>query len=294
MISGFSAADAADATMRASGVMPSSLGLGVAHHDDRGGAVVQRAGVAGGDRAVGPEHRLQRRRASRRWCRRGGRRPCVTTVPSGVVTGVISRSKKPFSCDSTGPLLRPGGELVHLLAGHALGLGHVLGGLAHGDVDVGEARRRRPRRPGRPRARLRCAASASAKRVVRAGVGRAVHEAAHGLDAGGDEHVALAGLDRVGGHADRLQRRRAVAVDGDAGDVGMPASMRGDAGDVVARLAGRLAAAHDHVLDERGGRAAGTLSSTPSTISADRSSGRHVDERALVGPADRACGRWRR
>ena len=43
-----------------------------------------------------------------------------------------------------------------------------------------------------------------------------VREPAHGLDAAGDEHVALAGLDRVRGHADGLQRRRAVAVDGDA------------------------------------------------------------------------------
>ena len=34
------------ATMRASGVMPSSRGLGVAHHDHRRRAVVERAGVA--------------------------------------------------------------------------------------------------------------------------------------------------------------------------------------------------------------------------------------------------------
>jgi hypothetical protein len=39
-------------------------------------------------------------------------------------------------------------------------------------------------------------------------------EAADGLDAGGDEDVALAGLDGVEGHADGLQARgRAVAVD---------------------------------------------------------------------------------
>ena len=45
--------------MRASGVMPSSFGPGVAHHHHRRGAVVERAGVAGGDLAVGPEHRLE-------------------------------------------------------------------------------------------------------------------------------------------------------------------------------------------------------------------------------------------
>ena len=38
-----------------------------------------------------------------------------------------------------GPLLRAGAPLVHLLAGDALGEHHVLGRLAHGDVDVGEA-----------------------------------------------------------------------------------------------------------------------------------------------------------
>ena len=65
-------------------------------------------------------------------------------------------------------------------------------------------------------ARLRARVGLGELRVGRAGVGRAVLEAAHGLDAAGDEHVALAGLDRVRGHADRLQRRRAVAVDGDA------------------------------------------------------------------------------
>ena len=81
------------------------------------------------------------------------------------------------------------------------------------------------------------------ERVVRAGVGRAVQVAAHGLDAGGDEHVALAGLDGVGGHADRLERRGAVAVDGHAGDVGQAGQERGHAGDVVAGLAAGLAAA---------------------------------------------------
>ena len=37
----------------------------------------------------------------------------LMTVPSGSVTGVISRSKKPFSWDSHRALLRAGRELVH-------------------------------------------------------------------------------------------------------------------------------------------------------------------------------------
>ena len=87
-------------------------------------------------------------------------------------------------------------------------LGDVLGGLAHRDVDVGQAVERRPRRlppsPSastdgpRPRSKRGLWVSGSA-------VGAALAEAADRLDAGGDEHVALAGLDRVRGHADGLQ-----------------------------------------------------------------------------------------
>ena len=49
---------------------------------------------------------------------------------------------------------------------------------------------------------------------VRCGVARAGAVTADGLDAGGDEAVPLPRLDRVGCHADRLEARRAVAVDG--------------------------------------------------------------------------------
>ena len=73
--------------------------------------------------------------------------------------------------------------------------------------------------------------------------------AADGLDAGGDEAVALARLDRVERHADGLQARRAVAVDGDAGDVVEPGEHSDDTGDVEATFAGRLADAHHQVVD---------------------------------------------
>ena len=82
-------------TIRASGVMPSSARLAVAHDDQRGRAVVERAAVAGGDRAVRPEHRLQRRPAPRASRRAAGRRRRDHAVPSGSVTGVISRAQKP-------------------------------------------------------------------------------------------------------------------------------------------------------------------------------------------------------
>ena len=96
-----------------------------------------------------------------------------------------------------------------------------------------------------------------------------------------DEHVALARLDRVRGHADRLQRRRAVAVDGHARrvDAGEDA---GDAADVGAGLAGGLPAAPDHVLDEAAGRGRGPWRAPRSMISADRSSGRQSTSDPLL------------
>ena len=170
---------------------------------------------------------------------------------------------------------------------------HVLGGLAHRDVDVGETRRRASTSAGRPRSAASCRSRAASNFSFGGpAVGHAVHEPADGLDAAGDEDVALAGLDRVRRHADRLQRRRAVAVHRDARRVDAREE-RGDPGDVRARLAGGLAAAPDDVLDLRGIEA--------------RNLGEHrLDDRAPRGrrggtrraspcsPARSACGRWRR
>ena len=123
-------------------------GLGVAHDHHRGGAVVQRAGVAGGDLAVGPEHRLQVGEALG-----GGAGPDAVVAGDGdrlalVVDGVDRGDlvlPEAVLERGGGPLLREGGELVHLLAAHVLELGDVLGGLAHRDVDVGQALGRGPR-----------------------------------------------------------------------------------------------------------------------------------------------------
>ena len=113
--------------------------------------------------------------------------------------------------------------------------------------------------------------------------------AADGLDAGGDEAVALAGLDRVGGHADRLQARRAVAVDGHARDVVEPGEDRHDAGDVEPGLACRLAAPHDQILDVAG-RHLRHLGHQRLHDLRRHVVGTEVDERALGGTADRAAG----
>ncbi len=105
-------------------------------------------------------------------------------------------------------------------------------------------------RPPLPLPRFALRSSASANRSLwRTAIGRAVAEPADRLDAAGDEDVALAAADRVRGHADRLQRRRAVAIDGGAGHV-EPGENAGRPADVGARLTGRLGAAPDDVFDE--------------------------------------------
>ena len=86
------------------------------------------------------------------------------------------------------------------------------------------------------------------ERVVRAGVRGAVHEAAHRLDTGGDEDVPLPGPNGVGRHADGLQRGGAVAIHRGAGHVLQAGQDGRHPGHVVARLAGRLRTAQEHVL----------------------------------------------
>ena len=166
-----------------------------------------------------------------------------------------------------------------------LELGHVLGRLAHGDVDVRQARPRRPRLADRRAPGLGASLGVGEERVVRAAVGRAVAEPADRLDTTGDEDVAFAGLDGMGGHPDGLQRGGAVAVDRRPGHV-EPGQEASHPPEVVAGLAGRLSAADDDVLDglrvelrelledgldDQGGQVVRTA----------------VDERTLHGPADR-------
>ena len=126
------------ATMRANGVMPSALAL--VSLITMTAAAPSLSGQALPAVTVPPSRKtgLRLARPSRVVPARGPS-SLVTTVPSARVTGMISRSKKPFSCDCHGPGLRQDGELVHLTPGDLFELGHVLGRLAHGDVDVGQA-----------------------------------------------------------------------------------------------------------------------------------------------------------
>jgi hypothetical protein len=159
--------------------------------------------------------------------------------------------------------LRPDPELVHVRAGHALDLGEVFGGLAHGHVDIGQlavVARVVPRvgatlgalrgaRVGAGEQRVLPRAADQRLRLVGQGVGAAPGGPRHALDPGGEEHVALAGLDRVERHAGGLQRGGAVPGDGRARQV-VEAEQRADhAGHVEALLAAGQAAAQVEIFD---------------------------------------------
>jgi len=123
---------------------------------------------------------------------------------------------------------------------------------------------------------------------VRAGVGGAVSVAADGLDTTGDKAVAFARHDRVRSHPDGLQRRRAVAVDGDARKV--EALLGGDdAGDVVAALTAGLTDTPDDVFDLVGVHV--DLGEHVAERVRRHVVGAGIDKRALVGPTNRGAGR---
>ena len=137
------------------------------------------------------------------------------------------------------------------------------------------------------RAAVRASASANSG-VVRTGVRRAVHVAAHRLDPGRHEDVTLAGLDGVGGHADALEGGRAVAVHRHAGRVLESRQNGGDARHVVARLTRRLGTAEDDVLHV-GGVELGHLGEHRLDDEGAQIVGAALDQGALVGPPDRGA-----
>ena len=164
-------------------------------------------------------------------------------------------------------------------------LRHVLGRLAHGDVDVREPGRRLPGLGGRRGTGRGAGLGLGEHRVVRPHVRRAVAEPADRLHPGGHEHVTLPGLDGVGRHADRLQGRGAVAVHRHARHVVQPAHDGHHPGQVVPGLAGGLGAAHDHVVN-------GVARELRELVQHRAHHVRRqvvraaVHERSLVGPAD--------
>ena len=215
------------------------VGLLLRHDQDRRGAVVERAGVAGGDRTVGFEGGLERRELLDG---RAGPRPVVARdgvrgddVAAGVMqlgdldaddltveVAALARRQR--------ALLGGRGPLVLSLAADVAALGDVLGRDPHRDVDVVARAIGAVDVRVHQRERLRCAAR-------------------HALHPGRDVLIALTRLDGMKRHPDRLQRRRAEPADRDGRDVMIdPRQQHGVAADVVALLPLREPAAHQHVV----------------------------------------------
>ena len=131
--------------LRASGVSPSSAGLGTSLMMTTTAAAPSLSGHAvarGDDRPSGRKTGLRLADAvDRQVVPARGPSSVVTWVPSSEWSpGMISREKKPALMASSAQVLasaRP--KCVHLLAGDAGGLGDVLRGVAHRDVGVGDA-----------------------------------------------------------------------------------------------------------------------------------------------------------
>ena len=190
------------ATTRALGVSPWAVGHRLGGEDERGGAVVDAGGVAGGDGEVGAVDALELRQ------RLGGgarARVLVDGDDDRVALPLRDRHRHDLVGEAAGVLrggparLAAGGEGVLVGAGDAVVGGDVVGGLGH---RMGAERRLHLRVREAP-------ADGGVVDGVGAGegaVGLRHHEggAGHALDAAGDHHVAVAGADRPGGHADRV------------------------------------------------------------------------------------------
>ena len=106
---------------------------------------------------------------------------------------------------------------------------------------------------------------------------------------GGDERIALAGLDRVEGHPRGLQRRRAVPVDGGARQEVVAEFDGDDARDVETGLTAGLTAAQDEVVDlvrvQRG-----HLVQRGAHYLSGEIVGPHANQRPFDGAPDRRAG----
>ena len=145
-----------------------------------------------------------------------------------------------------GALVRAKRERVLLLAADSALLGDVLARLAHRVrvVHLGQAR------VGEAPAEGRVVHLAGAAVVSGFRLGHDVRRARHRLDAAGDERVAVADHDRVGGRVDRLEPGAAQSVDRLAGDLDrQPREQRAHARDVAVVLAGLIGRAENHVVD---------------------------------------------
>ncbi len=205
-------------------------GLVQAHHQRHGRAIGQLRRVTGGDRTILGEYRLEARQAFQR----GIGAIAVIAVNHAFVLGahagllVLGEIAHVHRHDLVGEQARrlgAGGALlalqgidVLLLAGHVITTSDPFGRLPHAVIDARYLR-----------------LDDGVEQVI--GV-LAVERQADGLDPAGDDHVAAAGGDLVGGHGDGLQSRGAVAVQSHARAVDAQARQHGHvAADVVALCA---------------------------------------------------------
>ena len=240
--------------------------VGLAAHQHGGGAIGQRRGGAGGHRAVLVERRLQPGEAF--GCRVGA--DAAVLIDRTALAGdrhdlVVELA----GGDRGGRALVAAHRERLLLGARDLPLaGDILGGLAHADIGGGHRLHQR--------------------RVEQRVVAHHRH-AAHALDAGADENVAGAECDLAGRDVDRLHRRAAEAVDGDAGDRQRQVRQQPDqAGDVQPLLALRERAADDDVLDILG-LDAGAADQRPDHLRG-QIVGAHPGQAALAGEMERRAG----
>ncbi len=224
-------------------VQAQRLGLGLAHDDDRGRAVGDLRGGAGGDRAVLGEGRAQ---LAEGLDGRLGADALVLGEEDRVALALRDLDRGDLGLEEA-VLLGRGRTLVGL--GTDLVLGRtsqaeagvvLLGGLTHRNVLV---------RVGQAVVRHRVEHLDGAVLVALAGLREQVRGVRHGLLAAGDDDVELTGADQLVGQGDGVEPGEAHLVDGERGDVHRDAGLdRCLAGRDLPRP-GLQHLAHDHVLD---------------------------------------------
>ena len=218
------------------------LGPLALHHDDGRSPVRDLRSVAGGDGPIRPECRLQLRQ------RLGGRvRPDAfirrdhhrVSLPLRDLEGDHFLREPAGGPGLVGPLVRPGGPRILVLARDADLRVHLVGGIAH--VCVGE---------GRPQTvvdhRVDDLGVAHPNTPSRAGDD--VGSLRHGLHASGHHHLDFTRPDQLIGQRDGVQPGKADLVDGDGGNLLGDASIdRGLTSGYLPR-SGLEDLPHDHVV----------------------------------------------
>ena len=273
--------------MRAIGASPRrSCGAGTPEQH-RGGAVVERRGVAGGDGAV---VRAERRAQAGETL---GRRVGADRLVAGELdTGdrhdeVVVEALGPRCVRES---VRPRGELVLALSGHPVPLAQLLGGLTERDRPL----RRHPRVDETPAERRRRELEI-AHGIGLLGLRHDPGRSRHGLDAADEHDVGVARLDLPRRDDRCVEARAAEAVDRRARDARRQAGEQGrHPRDVAVLLAGAVRVAEDDLLDETrvGGEAGGPVDDRahderPEVIGPDRGeSAPEAAERGADGVVD--------